>query len=58
MKRQVYMNFGTNVQMYATESPGGHNPNNCASGCSGCNGTGQGGNTSLIGRAIGYATGH
>lgn len=36
MKRKIHMNEGTNVQMYATESSGSSNTNNCASGCAQC----------------------
>lgn len=36
MKRRNYMNHGTNVQMYATESSSPNNTNNCASGCGSC----------------------
>lgn len=38
MKRRIHMNHGTNVQMYATESSGSSNGNNCASGCGACSG--------------------
>lgn len=38
MKRRIYMNKGTNVQMYATESSSSSNANNCASGCGACSG--------------------
>lgn len=42
MKRRIYMNHGTNVQMYATESSSSSNTNNCASGCGSCGGGGGG----------------
>lgn len=51
MKRQVYMNQGTNVQMYAVESSNSTNVNNCATGCGGCSGSGGGGGT-VIGSAV------
>ena len=40
MKRRIYMNHGTNVQMYATESSSSSNTNNCASECGSCGGGG------------------
>ena len=61
MKRRIYMNHGTNVQMYATESSSSSNTNNCASGCGSCSGTtppaGGGGGTAVgamiaLGRVI------
>lgn len=54
MKRRIYMNHGTNVQMYATESSSSSNTNNCASGCGSCSGgttppVGGGGSTAIGG---------
>lgn len=57
MKRRIYMNHGTNVQMYATESSGSSNSNNCAFGCGSCGGgdatpPSGGGGATVIGGVI------
>ena len=56
MKRRIHINYGTNVQMYATESVSSSNPNNCADSCGSCSSGGNGGGAGdAMASAIGSA---